>query len=325
MSQATRSVPGMARNAQFDRRSRESQWSLVTREQLLEAGSARPRIAALLRSGRASTRSSRVYATCGSVRGWHQAVDGNGARHRRRRGCFALVGSSAVEVRAPARGRVRGPVRGRCSSLGEARGSPHARSFLTTTWRCVRDSRARASSGRFATARPSSRRSSSVVSSMTGFGAVTCRSFGCMRCAARLDSGPGRRLAVIKDLLGQRDASFNPGGSASELHVLDVIRDAGLPEPVQQYPVRAGRPIVRPRLRVARAAGLRRVLRPRLAFRSERGRIRQRTAARHWSASDWRPLVFTDTSSDAQIVRDVSERAARPTPSDGEIEHRRSA
>ena len=48
-------------------------------------------------------------------------------------------------------------------------------------------------------------------------------------------------LGVIKQLLAERDASFDPGGSASELHVLEVIRDAGLPEPVQQHAVRVGR------------------------------------------------------------------------------------
>ena len=61
-----------------------------------------------------------------------------------------------------------------------------------------------------------------------------------MECAARLDSGPGRRLRVIQQLLEQRDESFDPGGSASELRVLEVLRDAALPLPVQQHAVSVG-------------------------------------------------------------------------------------
>jgi hypothetical protein len=57
-------------------------------------------------------------------------------------------------------------------------------------------------------------------------------------CAERLESGPGRHMSSIRSLLVARDATYNPGGSRAELNVLDVIRGAGLPEPVQQYEVR---------------------------------------------------------------------------------------
>jgi hypothetical protein len=58
------------------------------------------------------------------------------------------------------------------------------------------------------------------------------------RCAQRLASGPGRRLSVIWPLIDARSGDYDPGGSGSELKVLDVLRDAGLPLPVQQYRVR---------------------------------------------------------------------------------------
>jgi len=57
-------------------------------------------------------------------------------------------------------------------------------------------------------------------------------------CAERLESGPGRHMSAIRALLAARDATYNPGGSRSELNVLEVIRGAGLPEPEQQYEVR---------------------------------------------------------------------------------------
>jgi hypothetical protein len=58
------------------------------------------------------------------------------------------------------------------------------------------------------------------------------------KCVFRLDSGPRRRLSVVQDLLSERDASFDPGGSTSELRILSVFREAGIPVPVQQFPVR---------------------------------------------------------------------------------------
>jgi hypothetical protein len=59
-------------------------------------------------------------------------------------------------------------------------------------------------------------------------------------CAERLESGPGRHMSVIRNLLAARDANYNPGGSRQELNVLDVIRSANLPEPVQQFEVKVG-------------------------------------------------------------------------------------
>jgi hypothetical protein len=56
-------------------------------------------------------------------------------------------------------------------------------------------------------------------------------------CAERLRSGPGRRLSVVQSLLDARPNRYDPGGSAQERRVLDVLTTAGLPVPVQQHRV----------------------------------------------------------------------------------------
>jgi hypothetical protein len=57
-------------------------------------------------------------------------------------------------------------------------------------------------------------------------------------CAERLESARGRHMSVIRSLLAVRDPDYNPGGSRSELRILDLVRAAGLPEPAQQYEIR---------------------------------------------------------------------------------------
>ena len=123
-----------------------------------------------------------------------------------------------------------------------------------------------------------------------------------MKCVFRLDSGPGRRLRVIQGLLAERDESFDPGGSASELRVLSVLRDAGLPAPVQQYPVRVDShryelDFAWPEQRVfAEYYGL-----PVHSGASAVAYDSSRLTA--MVAEGWRPLVFTDATPDHEIVK----------------------
>jgi hypothetical protein len=56
-------------------------------------------------------------------------------------------------------------------------------------------------------------------------------------CAERLESGPGRHMSKVRSLLAVRDPEYNPGGSNSELNVLEIVREFDLPEPVQQFKV----------------------------------------------------------------------------------------
>ena len=128
-------------------------------------------------------------------------------------------------------------------------------------------------------------RSSSDACSTTGCGAATRRSLDSQRCAARLDSGPGRRLGVDQARCSpSATRSFDPGGSASELHVLQVIRDAGLPDagPAVSRSESTDRTYV---LDFAwpEQRGVRRVLRARRALGCERRRVRQRAADARWS------------------------------------------
>jgi hypothetical protein len=57
-------------------------------------------------------------------------------------------------------------------------------------------------------------------------------------CAERLESGPGRHMSKVRSLLALRDPDYNPGGSNSELDVLDIVREFDLPEPTQQFEVK---------------------------------------------------------------------------------------
>jgi hypothetical protein len=144
-----------------------------------------------------------------------------------------------------------------------------------------------------------------------------------LRCSARLDSGPGRKLGIIKTLLAERDANFDPGGSASELYVLKVLRDAGIPEPAQQFPVRVG--------------GHNYVLD--FAWPEQRVCVEYYGLAVHSGVSavahdnsrltalvieGWRPLVFTDKSSDREIV-DRTRAALKTRQSDWSVSDRLGA
>jgi very-short-patch-repair endonuclease len=95
--------------------------------------------------------------------------------------------------------------------------------------------------------------------------------------------------------------SFDPGGSRSELHLLDVLRRARLPLPVQQHRVKVGSKTFRPDfawpdLKVfAEYYGL--------AFHSGASAVAADSERLTALASlGWLPLVFTHQSSDREIV-----------------------
>ena len=88
---------------------------------------------------------------------------------------------------------------------------------------------------------------SSAEPSTTVCAAVSRRCAGLRGCAERLESGPGSSHVASFARCSRRAAiGFDPGGSRSELHVLDVFRRAGLPLPVQQYRVKIGAKTFRP-------------------------------------------------------------------------------
>jgi hypothetical protein len=125
-------------------------------------------------------------------------------------------------------------------------------------------------------------------------------------CAERIDSGPGRRMSLIRTLLAERGAGYDPGGSRSELNVLDVIRRAGLPEPVQQHVVRTKGATYRldfawPDYKVyAEWYGL-----PFHVGASAVTHDSRRVTA--LSALGWLPAIFTNGATEVEIVEGVRE------------------
>jgi hypothetical protein len=57
------------------------------------------------------------------------------------------------------------------------------------------------------------------------------------RCAHALKSAPGRPMGVITGLLAERPTGYHPGGSNDERRVLETLKRAGMPLPVQQHRV----------------------------------------------------------------------------------------
>jgi len=120
-------------------------------------------------------------------------------------------------------------------------------------------------------------------------------------CQERTESGPGRHMSVVRSLLESRGIGFDPGGSRSELYVLDVFRRARLPLPVQQYRVTVGAKTYRPdfawpdRKVFAEYYGL-----PFHTGASAVAADSERLTA--LASAGWLPLVFTNESTDREIV-----------------------
>jgi hypothetical protein len=125
------------------------------------------------------------------------------------------------------------------------------------------------------------------------------------RCCERNESGPGRRMSKVRTLLVERGAAFNPGGSRSELQILEVFRRAQLPEPVQQLRIRVSGRTYRPdfawpdHMVFAEYYGM-----PHHTRTSAVVADSKRLTA--LSAAGWLPLIFTHASSDREIVESTS-------------------
>jgi very-short-patch-repair endonuclease len=113
-------------------------------------------------------------------------------------------------------------------------------------------------------------------------------------------------MSVIRSLLAARGIGFDPGGSRSELHLLDVWRRARLPLPVQQHRVRIGAKTYRPDFAWPAAKIFAEYYG--LAFHTGASAVvadSERLTA--LSAAGWLPLVFTHASTDREIVDRVVE------------------
>lgn len=121
------------------------------------------------------------------------------------------------------------------------------------------------------------------------------------RCVSRLPEAPGRRTAVVHDLLGDRVSGYDPGDSDLETRVLRVLVGAGMPAPVQQHPVRIGGRTFRidlayPEQKLAIELDGWEFHRSRTAFDSDRSR------ANLLVAQGWTLIRFTSRSTDDEIL-----------------------
>jgi len=280
------------------------QQSLVTRQQLVDAGIALPEIASLLKSGVLRRRGHRVYAALGAPDSWEQkllgrvlgagqsalASHGGAARlwnfvHLPERDLDVMieVNSLTWETR-----RIRGVHRTLIlpsEDVTERSGIP-CTNFERTLCDC--------------TTLLSRHQLGRVLDEGLRRHVVSLKEL--VSCVSRLDSGPGRKLSVIKALLAQRDESFNPGGSNSELDVLHVIRAAQLPLPVQQYRVR----VSGHRYDLDYAWPERKLFLEYYGLPVHSGASAVAHDSRRQTAlvaNGWRPIVFTDETSDSEMVR----------------------
>ena len=125
------------------------------------------------------------------------------------------------------------------------------------------------------------------------------------RAAERLESSPGRHMSVVRALLAERGVGFDPGGSRSELEVLEVFRRAGVPLPVQQFRVRIGSRTYRPDFAWPAARVFAEYYGT--AFHSGVSAVvADSRRLTDLSAAGWLPLVFTHASSDREIVESTA-------------------
>jgi hypothetical protein len=129
-------------------------------------------------------------------------------------------------------------------------------------------------------------------------------------CVGRLSKSPGRRPAVIDDLLAARWPGYDPGDSDLETRVLRALVGAGLPVPVQQHRVRLGGRVIRidlayPELKLAIELDGWEFHRTRSAFDDDRAR------ANGLVVGGWTVIRFTSRSTDAEIVACVAAALAQ--------------
>lgn len=121
------------------------------------------------------------------------------------------------------------------------------------------------------------------------------------RCVARLAGAPGRRPAVVHELLAERVPGYGPGDSDLETRVLRVVVGAGFPPPVQQYRITVGGRTLKidlayPARRLAIELDGWEFHRTRTAFDHDRAR------ANLLVAHGWTLVRFTSRSTDDEIV-----------------------
>jgi very-short-patch-repair endonuclease len=133
-----------------------------------------------------------------------------------------------------------------------------------------------------------------------------------LRCTVgRLSGGPGRRLAIVHDLLASRLPGYDPSDSDLETLALRMIAAAGLPIPRQQHRVVIGTKryyidLAYPDLKIGIELDGWEWHRFRSSFDGDRAR------GNTIAIAGWMPLAFTSNTIGERLVRDIVDaRVAR--------------
>jgi hypothetical protein len=278
------------------------QLGLVTRRQLFEVGVTRGELDGMCRSGRIRRIDRGVFLVAGSPSSRERDVlarvllagEGAAASHWSAAWLWELPNASwmPIEVSVPDSRNPRRPL-GRphrvtlpTSHVTRLRSVP-----VTTFERTLCDVTARWSKHQLARALDAGLRRG--VASLTVL----------RRTMTALESGPGRRPAVIYELLEERSEQ-TIGDSGAERRVRQVLLAAGLPPPVMQHRVHAGGhdyvvDLAYPAARVLIEFDGFLPHSTRTAFVKDRRRLSDLVTA------GFRPLVFSDGVSDAELVHQV--------------------
>ncbi len=281
-----------------------SQHSLITLDEALQAGLTTAQVRRRTRSGEWEAVRPRVYAVGGASPSWLRAIaaaslslqPGAWVSHRTAGRLWGFPGVAPEEidilVESGRRVRMEGVVAHRSGALFTADLTCHRRIRVTSPERTLVDL--------------------SAVLPAPSLGRVLddalrrriLRLEALRRCVRRLGKSPGRRPAVVHDLLAARLLGYDPVDSDLETRVRRVVVVAGLAAPVQQHRVRlpAGTfkiDLAYPRYKLAIELDGWEFHGTRSAFDADRAR------ANALVLDGWMVLRFTSKSTDAEIVASI--------------------
>jgi hypothetical protein len=278
------------------------QLGLVTRRQMLETGVTRGELDGMCRSGRIRRVERGLYVVAGSPSSRERealarvllAGEGAAASHWSAAWLWDMPNAPwmPVEISVPDRRNPRRPI-GRphrvtlpTSHVTRLRDVP-----VTTYERTLCDLAARWSKHQLGRALDAGLRR--AVASLTAL----------HRTMTALESGPGRRPAVIYALLDERTGK-SVGDSGAEVRLRRLLESAGLPSPVMQHRIDAnGREYV---IDLAYpAAGVLIEFDGFVPHSTRTSFVKDRRKLSDLVTAGFRPLVFSDGVSDAEVVHQV--------------------
>lgn len=278
-----------------------AQHSLITLEQAMQAGMTVAQVRHKVDSGEWIVIRRRVYAVAGAPATWAQAVAATAFALQPRAWLshgtagrlwgFVLPDLDGVDVVVDLHRRVKmaGVRSHRSGALFTADLSSHLRIPVTTAERALVDL--------------SGCVSAPILAKLVddGLRRRVIRLHRLSTCVARLPKSPGRRPAVIHELLAERLPGYDPGDSDLETQVLRALVASGLAAPVQQHRVRLGKRTFRidlayPVAKLAIELDGWEFHSSRTAFDDDRARANALVAA------GWTLLRFTSRSTDDEIV-----------------------